>query len=811
MKNRKSFVLAHLLATSLLITTIPSASWAASYTWDPSNTPATPAGGTGTWDLSSSFWSNGTTDQAWTDTTGTADTATFGGTAGTVTLGASLGAQGLIFTKTGYTIALGANTLSLGSAGIDASALASGTTTISGSGSLALVAAQTWNVGTGATLSVSSVISGSGSLNKSGTGTLSLSAANTFAGGSTITNGILILNGTTGSMGTGTLTLAGGNLVKAGSANQALATANAINVTGTTVLSSRNTGDWTFSSAVTGTGTISVTNTAVNGTGPVSNSIVFNGDLSGFTGTFSQNTLTGSTAGNRLRFGSSAASGTSTTINLSNGKLVMSGATSVSGTPTVVDLGDNLYGTFKIGELSGTGGVMRGGWSTAGNTTFEIGALNTNASFAGSLQDNPRGSTGLSLLNKVGTGTLTLAGPNTYTGTTTVTSGTLQLGNGTAGTLSTTTAVSVASGATLAFDQATGATFSNAIADTGTVQGVQGSGITNTLSGVISGTGGVTQNGSGTMNLSGADTYTGATTVTSGTLALTGSGSIASTSGITVNGNSAIFTSSSSTAVAPAVALTLGSAGVSGGGTLSSVSVVDSLSNTILTGAGGGTITGLTMNGAGTFQWSNGSTLNVNNLTLNGSAGSLLIKGVAASWTNGVYTLLSALNLLGSDPSLSAFAVGNVTGNFTGLTSRQSAVTSISGNTIVLTISGDSPKWTGATSSAWDTATANWKLITGGTTTTFLASDAVLFDDTATSSAVAINSGNVSPSSVTFNNSTLNYTLTGSNGIAGTGTLVKNGTASVTISNTNTYSGGTTINAGTLSTNASGALGAGGW
>lgn len=42
-----------------------------------------------------------------------------------------------------------------------------------------------------------------------------------------------------------------------------------------------------------------------------------------------------------------------------------------------------------MGELSGTGGMIRGGWPNPSSplvTTFEIGALNTSATYAGNIQ-----------------------------------------------------------------------------------------------------------------------------------------------------------------------------------------------------------------------------------------------------------------------------------------------------------------------------------------------------------------------------------------------------------------------------------------
>ena len=100
-------------------------------------------------------------------------------------------------------------------------------------------------------------------------------------------------------------------------------------------------------------------------------------------------------------------------------------------------------------------------------------------------------------LTQIGSGTTILTSNNTYTGTTTIIAGTLQLGNG--GTNSTVSGTSaVTDNGTLAFDTSDAETFGAPISGSGTV----------------------TQIGSGTQKLSGADTYSGGTTITGGTLDL---------------------------------------------------------------------------------------------------------------------------------------------------------------------------------------------------------------------------------------------------------------------------------------------------
>lgn len=102
-------------------------------------------GGTGSWDDSSN----------WTPNTlpSNLDTAAFGGTAGTVTATNPQSILGLQFTTTGYALAGGA--LTLGTGGINASTLTSGTTTI-GNSITPAAGVQNWIMGAGATLDTGS-------------------------------------------------------------------------------------------------------------------------------------------------------------------------------------------------------------------------------------------------------------------------------------------------------------------------------------------------------------------------------------------------------------------------------------------------------------------------------------------------------------------------------------------------------------------------------------------------------------------------------------------------------------------------------
>jgi autotransporter-associated beta strand protein len=81
--------------------------------------------------------------------------------------------------------------------------------------------------------------------------------------------------------------------------------------------------------------------------------------------------------------------------------------------------------TINFGSLAGSSSTAGISPSSSGPAILTIGLLNTNTSFNGFI-------TGTNRVTKTGTGTLTLNGANTYTGTTTVLSGTLAYGSPTA-------------------------------------------------------------------------------------------------------------------------------------------------------------------------------------------------------------------------------------------------------------------------------------------------------------------------------------------------------------------------------------------
>ncbi|MCC7476180.1 MAG: autotransporter-associated beta strand repeat-containing protein [Pirellulales bacterium] len=136
-------------------------------------------GGSGTWNTSSLRWYNGSAEIKWSG----ADDAVFWGTAGTVTLAAGQSVNSLAFKATGYTL----------------------------TGSTLTLAGGSVQVETGVTATIASQVAGTVGLAKLGEGTLVLSQANSYAAGTAINAGALLVTNTTGSAtGTGPIDVASG-------------------------------------------------------------------------------------------------------------------------------------------------------------------------------------------------------------------------------------------------------------------------------------------------------------------------------------------------------------------------------------------------------------------------------------------------------------------------------------------------------------------------------------------------------------------------------------------------------------------------
>ncbi len=235
-----------------------------------------------------------------------------------------------------------------------------------------------------------------------------------------------------------------------------------------------------------------------------------------------------------------------------------SGVTTLSGTnsytgATYVNNGSTL--------LVGVGGSGASLGCTSG--VIDSGSLIFNH---GDVLGFPQLISGLGSLTQAGSGVLILTNSNSYTGPTTISNGTLQIGNGTSdGSIACSTAIN--DNATLAFN----------------LVGSQ------TYGGVISGSGGLLKTGNGTLTVTGSNAYTGQTIVNGGSLV----GSTTSLPGEIALANSANVTFNQSASGA------FGNA-VSGGGSLT----MSGSGMLLLTGSN--TYSGGTLINSGTLQVGNG-------------------------------------------------------------------------------------------------------------------------------------------------------------------------------------------------------------
>ena len=496
-----------------------------------------------------------------------------------------------------------------------------------------------------------------------------------------------------------------------------------------------------------------------------------------------------------------------------------------------------------IGSLSGNG-VVTNGLGETGIRTATTGAIltvsndNTNSTFSGILEDG----TGLLGLTKIGTGVLTLTGRNTYTGGTIIDGGVLQLGDGgKTGSI----VGNVVDNATLVFDRSGIYTFGGVISGTGAVQqiatgtlvltgnnnytggttisgdilqlGVGGTtgtitgnvanngtllinlSDTFTLGGVISGTGSVQQFSVGTTVLTGNNTYTGGTTISKGTLQLGNGGTSGTITGNVMNNGTLVFDLSD---------IYVFSGVITGKGAVQQIGTGTTVLTANNTYSSGTTIS------AGTLMLGNGGTSGTvaGNVTDNGTlafdhsdvltfAG--LISGTGAVQQIGTgATVLTANNTYSGETTISAGTLqlgnGGTTGNIFGNITDNGILAFDRSNELAFlgVISGTGTVQqigTGTTVLTADNTYSGGTIIKAGTLQ--------LGDDEITGSIT----GNVlDDGTLAFDRSDI-LTIVGV--IGGTGVVRQIGVGTTVLTGNNTYSGRTTITAGTLQLGSGGTTG----
>ncbi|MBH0769710.1 autotransporter-associated beta strand repeat-containing protein [Salmonella enterica] len=552
------------------------------------------------------------------------------------------------------------------------------------------------------------------SLIKQGAGTLILNAENTYTGGTTISGGTLVATNVD-ALGSGDVTDdATLELNTGGTFDNAISGSGQVVKSGDGALTLSGANSYSGGTLISD-GTLVASNVEALGTGDVTDDAVL--ELN--TGGDFDNAISGS--GQVVKSGDE-------TLTLS-GSNTYTGGTLISGGTLVAS---NV-------EALGSGDV----------TNDAVLELNTGGTF-----DNVISGSGQVV--KSGDDALTLSGTNSYTGGTTINDGTLvatsvdALGTG-----------DVTDNATLELN--TGGTFDNA----------------------ISGSGQVVKSGDKMLTLSGANSYSGGTLISDGTLVASnveslGTGDVTNNATLELNtggdftnnisGSGQVVKSGDET-------LTLsGSNTYTGGTTINDGTLVA----TSVEALGSGDVTNdavLALNTGGDFANNIGGTGSVvksgdETLTLSGTN----------SYTGG--TTISGGTLVATN--VEALGTGDVTNNATlELNTGGDFTNNISGNGQVVKSGDDTLTFSGSNT------------YTGGTT---------INDGTLVATSVeALGSGDVTNDAVLALNTGGDF----ANNIGGTGSVVKSGDETLTLSGSNTYTGGTLISSGTLVANDVNALGTG--
>ena len=713
-----------------------------------------------TLDLNSFNQSIGSLAGAGNTTLGSATLSTGSNGTSTTFSGAVTGGGGLNKTGAGTFTLSGANSY-LGATTIDAGTLRAGAThtfaqasafnvavgarldldnftqrigSLAGAGNVTLGSATLTTGGNGASTTFSGTVSGSGGLNKIGAGAFTVAGANTYLGATTINAGTLSAGAADTFAPASAFTVEAGATLDLDNFNQSigsLAGAGTATLGSATLTTGGNHSSTTFSGAISGNGGLNKTGTGI------------------FTLSGANNYL----GGTSVNFGTLRAGAVNTFP-----------SASAFNVATTLDL--NNFNQ-SIGSLAGGGNV------TLGSATLTAGDA-TSTTFLGVIS-------GTGALNKTGAGTLALRGTNTYGGGTTITAGTLQIGTGgTTGSI----AGGVTNNGTLAINR------SNA-----------------TTLGAISGTGALHKLGAGTTTLTGTNSYLGATTVSAGTLRAGAVNTFAPASAFNIATDATLdldnFDQSIGSLAGAGKAL-LGSATLTAGGDGTSTTFSGTLSGSGgLNKTGAGTLTLSGFVAAGTVTANAGTlvllprsggigAINVNGGTLDlGDSFPVVVPTTtlsAGAIVNG--TLATSTSFVHTGGTMSATADGMHTGTYTlggGVlsgTANVFAAVNQTGGQMSGVVNGPTYNLSAGTMSG-STSTSAYNQSGGEASGAVFANTVQLSGGTLSGTATATTRFDMQAGVV-------------SGTLRGAASLVKSGTGSVTLAGSNTYTGATTVDAGTL-------------
>jgi autotransporter-associated beta strand protein len=687
--------------------------------------------------------------------------------------GGGLGAGGAVFVQQGATLtvvdgSVSGNTVVSGTTNTtdgatNGQALGSGMF-LNGSGTLTFspgngqsvnvsdnIADQTGNGGTGVNAGSWSVL-----IDATGTGSVTLSGTNSYSGGTTLQSGTLVL-GNSNALGTGALITIDPTVVYANGDN----IANPIIMEGDTVLEIDG-----KSHSATQTGTISESGGSYaidkigTGTLILAGANTYSGGTTIDMGTLVIDNNSG------LGTGSVTLNGTSTLEIGANYQVAANGLTGTMG--TTVDLDNSA--ALQVTVASGT------------NT------------FSGELDSDKNG---LEFLIKAGSGTLVLNGTAKFYGVVGVEQGELDLNSDTA--LSTGSYLEVASGAQVVENNSnvtigqlvtTGMGDGNVLLNGGSIT-LNATNAMNSFGGNISGTGSLVMSGnsSSSETLSGNNTYSGDTDINGGTLVAGSTTAFSQNSSVNVTGNGTLDLDGYSNTIASlsgngnvtnnagsgTAVLTIGTVG----GTFSTVfsgNLNDGSSATLGIELASGTLTITSANNnnyTGGTTIDSGATLQLGNNGTTGSVnGDVVDNGVLIYDHSNNHTSNAIISGTGS-------LVQNGTGTLT-ITQMDTytGATIVNAGTLAINANGDIAD----SSNVSLTAAGTSLKVRGGQTIQNL-------------TGVAGSTVDIGPSTLT-ESSTVDGTFAGI--IFGTGSVIKQGTGAWTLSGASTYSGTTTLNAGTL-------------